>query len=54
MTHCGLLGAQTVPKRRVVVVEGGAETVLVVLKRFTIVEKVGIAGEMAAETYEAV
>lgn len=35
-------------------VAAGAETVLAVLKRFTIVEKVGIAGEMAREAHEAV
>ena len=35
-------------------VAAGAETVLVVLERFTIVEKVGIAGEMATEAHEAV
>ena len=47
MTHCGFSVPKPCPNDVSVVVEGGAETVLVVLKRFTIVEKVGIAGEMA-------
>ena len=34
-------------------VAAGAETILVVLERFTIVEKIGIAGELAADAHEA-
>ena len=42
-----------VPDHERTSVAAGAETVLVVFARFTIVEKIGIAGELATEAHDA-